>query len=236
MVASVEDNIRVLKSKFQMVNLWAVIVTCSMKDIYFGPMTRKDLELVGMCSGGLPFHLVVFCMDTMRIGMAEVYGCFQCGQHTLRMSYMRCGNKSDKILDFFCENMLYLRNRMRFKPHTVEQFLRKALHCPLVKNILTIEGIRGLKHILHFSGISLYHMMVVARCEEVLGTPYDIEQFEAEQLEYAMSNFRRRGHVDANMWNEGGEMRLLWFVGGENEVNGMQKTGLDRWGKEARIR
>ena len=226
------NKINELRKDFAIIHLWSILMNTFNKTIDFGYMQKRELIEIGETAGNVPVRLVLFCVDMMRIGMAEVYGHVGCGESALRQSYVRNECREDKdalpsIVRFFCENMVYIRRRMRFKAKTVDYFFKKALESPKVFSVMKHEGIEGLKHIMHFSGLSMYKLLLVVQSEHVFFALEDIQLVNSAQLDYAMTRMKRAEHVDpGDDRNSSSSMMFMQSV-----LLGTKEEGVDLWGE-----
>ena len=170
------QHIKLAYNLKQVINAW---IGMGEVDPQFQPalLMKKDvLWLIGASAGGISEASMQFLLDTMRIGMAEVYGCpFACQPYDMLHAYRRmCGKPTllsveavdrgmmGPVLCFFCETMLHLRGRIRFSRGLATYFCKAALESRTVLAGLNKDGLQSLKSILHFSGISLYELMLVS--------------------------------------------------------------------------
>lgn len=218
---SVAQNVKELKANFKIADMMGVIVACSTQHFYFdGHMHGAMLTLIGIRYGhGMPLHLVLLILDMMRLGMAHVYGSAVCPAEVLRVSLLRHKDDLKELLAFFSENMLYAREKMRFKKGVAAYFFRRAMQNAKVKalmrqNINKEGGFDALKPVLHFTGVSLFEIMLLVTSEDLIfACPFDHHMMEQAQLEH--------------MWAAGGN--LTGFVRCEFIAN--EEERVDAWGR-----
>ena len=201
-----------MKKHFQIMHLVAIIIPCSHND--FGPVKGEELVMLGKKCGGVSLPVVVFCLDMMRLGMAEIYGCYRCGAEALAESRCRrtYGEEMAVLLEFFCENMLCIRNKMRFRRSTSTFFFNWAIKGnPALQARLTRDGLGCLKDVLHFSGLSLFQLMLAVKSEDsVFGTPDDRRQMDSAQLSHELALLKLGAYdnlpaaVKVDLWGNDG--------------------------------
>jgi hypothetical protein len=118
-----------------------------------------------------------------------------------------------QVLRFFCENILNLRWRMRFEEGFVEALLRKSMENLEVRADMRTKGVCGLKEIMHYSGISLYEMLMVVQGERVFASVRDKVVVAKAQVEWAWKKA-----MDGMSWQEDGP-RDVWGNTGEDMMS-----------------
>jgi hypothetical protein len=175
--AAPHEHIWYLKENFSSKHIICAIVECAALDAYFSPAALLEggvLARIGVSVGDMPLASMLFLVDMMRIGMAEVYGhyfglkgllpCYRrmCGDLNLTSLGARERRLLCPMFLFFCEQMLRLRGRIRFQKGLASYLCKRALEAPLVHNQLNTHRLEGLKDVLHFSGLRLYELAMVS--------------------------------------------------------------------------
>jgi len=225
------EHLQYLCTQFRLKQVIGVIVACSMKDAYFSDELLKIpnyILTVGKEFGGVSPASVLFLIDMMRVSMKEVYGSCVVSERAIWQSYRRlCGRPFMQklqeheaqdiktMLCFFCENMLCVRNRLRYQKGFASYLCRMALEAEQVKAVMKRKGLEGLKHMLHFTGLTLYELMVITDSEDLFLWRDDVEKmdylqldkiFMAEDGQHELQTFMRgaEAHGTVDAWGHDG--------------------------------
>jgi hypothetical protein len=207
---SISAHVEYLTKTFDMKGVFSALTMCAARSPYFASselMKRGLLGGIGKTAGGISLCSMLFLVDMTRIGMAEIYSCARIHRLDLAESYERlCGNARPSerawmvapLLLYFCETMLFMRGRVRFDNQLATYICKYMMNSDMVLRVMHRNGIEGARDILHFCGISMYEMLMVADADVVFQKPRERGLLVEQQLHrFAQTVMRRLAPEDA---------------------------------------